>query len=520
MIIQHLNPIFLVLRQRNKKLLKYLSIFEKRVLFIALIIHLTCIWFSVGFHHPDEHYQLIEFANYKLGKTPLANLTWEYNAQMRPGLQAFMIYCLLKPYYSLGFSNPYHFALILRLISGLLAMFTAWQFHKVVLPHIKSIPLQKAHLLLSLLGWGLVYIHVRFSSENWSALAFTWAIIILWRNKKWHYWLFGLLMGLSFVFRFQAIFMIGGAGLWMLFIDRTKWENIGKVSAGFIVTFIVGLLCEYWLYGHWTISSWDYVHQNIVANKAAQYGIEPWYWYFEQIISQGLAPFSIVMLLSIPIIMIYKPKNILTWSMVFFLLAHVIVAHKEFRFLFPLYLFVPFWVVNSIEYLGLQLNKLETKKWYLIVKKTAWKAFWLANSIALLIIITKPAEGIIALNKVFYDKLEKETIIIYSKGSNPNINDYVLETAFYENPLLKSYCIDEVIDDTAALVDKNIWLFSEHAYPKDEFMFQYGGSFFDSTRSKVMWTNIPTWAYQFNFNNWLERSNTYTLYQLYSKPNP
>ena len=136
--------------------MKNLSLFEKRVLFIALIVHLICVWFSVGFHHPDEHFQLIEFANYKCGHTPLAKLPWEFPAQMRPGLQPLMVYVLLKPYYLLGFTDPYAFAMLLRFLSACMAMFTAWHFHKAIVGHIKSEFLQKVHFVLSFLGWGLV----------------------------------------------------------------------------------------------------------------------------------------------------------------------------------------------------------------------------------------------------------------------------------------------------------------------------------------------------------------------------
>ncbi|MCC6186717.1 MAG: hypothetical protein IT256_06155 [Chitinophagaceae bacterium] len=169
-----------------------LSVFEKRIIFIAILAHTICAWFSLGFHHPDEHYQLLEFANYKLGHTPLEKLPWEYPSEMRPGLQPLMVYLLLKPYYALGFTDPYSFATLLRFISAAMAFYTAWAFHQAIKGQIKTLFLQNVHLVLSLLGWGLVYLHVRFSSENWSAITFAWAIILLWRHTKWSYWLFGL----------------------------------------------------------------------------------------------------------------------------------------------------------------------------------------------------------------------------------------------------------------------------------------------------------------------------------------
>ena len=498
--------------------MKNLSVFEKRVLLIALIAHLICVWFSVGFHHPDEHFQLVEFANYKLGRTPYESLPWEFPAHMRPGLQPFIAYLFLKPYYALGFTDPYAFATMLRLMSASIALLTAWHFHKAILPQIKSAFLQKVHLVLSFLGWGLVYLHVRFSSENWSAIAITWAIIMLWRNNKRSYWLFGLLVGISFVFRFQSIFMIGAAGLWMLFVEKTPWSNILKVFAGFIAAFVLGLVFEHWLYGEWTISGWNYVYQNIIENKAAKYGVEPWYWYFVQIVVQGLAPFSIIMLLSIPVLLLYKPKHILTWMISLFLLAHIAVAHKEFRFLYPLAFFYPFLAVTTIEYLDEKVRNYHQSKWYRNFRNIGWKTFWIANGVALILMITKPSNDIIALNEVLLENLEKETIILYSYEFNPYVNGDTLGATFYANPLIKSYCIDEFMNDTLALKGKNVWLFSEHAYAKDEFMFQYAGPFFDSSRTKVIWTRLPTWTYQFNFNQWLERSNAYTIYQLYDKP--
>lgn len=495
--------------------MKHLSAFEKQVLFLALIAHLIAVWFSVGFHHPDEHFQIVEFANYKAGFTPAEKLPWEFAAEMRPGLQPFMAYILLKTYYAFGLHNPYSFSTILRLISALLALFTAFQFHRAIAPQIKSAYLQKVHFVLSVLGWGLVYLHVRFSSENYAAMAFAWALIALWRAGKYNYLWFGMLMGLSFVFRFQAIFMIGGAGLWMLFINKENWVNIVKVAAGFVAVFAIGLLFEYWLYGHWTMSSVAYVYQNIFENKAAAYGVEPWYWYFIQIFNQGIAPFSIVMLLSIPVMLFYKPRHVLTWAMIVFLLGHAIVAHKEFRFLFPLAFFFPFFAVCTLEFIGEKTKEFHHKKWFELSKNIFVKSFWIANGIALILMITKPSNDLIALNEILYKNIKKETIILYSHEFNPYVSgDTNLGATFYSNPLIKSHCIDDFMSDTNALSGKNVWIFSNYPYPKDEFIFQYAGSYFDSSRTTVLIRRLPVWTYQFNFNGWLERSNAYTIYKL------
>lgn len=495
--------------------MKQLPAFEKRILGFALLVHLIAAWFSIGFHHPDEHFQIIEFANYKLGRTPLDKLAWEFPAHMRPGLQPFMAYILLKPYYALGFDNPFHFAFLLRLISGLVSIFTAWQFHKAIVPQIRSEYLKKTHLILSVLGWGLVYLHVRFSSETWAAISFTWALLALWKQNKASYWLFGLWAGLSFIFRFQSCFLLAGAGLWMLFIEKSKWADLGKMVLAFIATFIVGLVFEYWLYDEFTVSGWNYVVENVVYNKAANFGTEPWYWYFGQIVQQSIPPFSIILLLSIPVMILYKPRHILTWSMVAFLLGHMVVAHKEHRFLFPLAFFAPYYVVVTISFFDEKLKSLHNSG--LWTRFVYWfrRAFWATNTVALAIMITKPANDIIALNQQLFKNLKQRTFVLYSYEFNPYINGDTCGATFYASPLISSHCIDDFINDTAMLQGKNVWLFSEHAYSRNEFMFQYGGSFFDSNRTKVIYTRLPTWLYPFNFNQWLERSNPYTVYQLF-----
>jgi hypothetical protein len=55
---------------------------------IGLLLILVAAVRSEGFHHPDEHFQVLEFAGAKLGLTPWSALAWEYRDQMRPWLQA------------------------------------------------------------------------------------------------------------------------------------------------------------------------------------------------------------------------------------------------------------------------------------------------------------------------------------------------------------------------------------------------------------------------------------------------
>ncbi|MEO6759288.1 MAG: hypothetical protein ABIO24_07520, partial [Saprospiraceae bacterium] len=53
----------------------------------GFLVYGVTAWFSAGYHHPDEHFQLLELANYKLGGTTAAELSWEFRDRIRPGLQ-------------------------------------------------------------------------------------------------------------------------------------------------------------------------------------------------------------------------------------------------------------------------------------------------------------------------------------------------------------------------------------------------------------------------------------------------
>jgi phosphatidylinositol glycan class B len=53
-------------------------------------------WLSQGYFHPDEYFQTVEFASYKLGVTAQAELPWEFAERMRPFLQPATYYALAR----------------------------------------------------------------------------------------------------------------------------------------------------------------------------------------------------------------------------------------------------------------------------------------------------------------------------------------------------------------------------------------------------------------------------------------
>src|ERR1700712_3368157 len=137
---------------------------------LGLLLTITTAYFSVGYHHPDEHYQVFEFANYKLGFSPASDLTWEFAAQCRPAFQPFFVFCLAKALLAIHLYNPFWVAFLVRLMMGILTWWLSCKLILFLLPTFKTEIGKKSYVWCSMFLWFIPYINVRFSSENIAGL--------------------------------------------------------------------------------------------------------------------------------------------------------------------------------------------------------------------------------------------------------------------------------------------------------------------------------------------------------------
>lgn len=61
--------------------------FQKNIKIAAFITFMITAFFSVGHLQSDEHFQVLKFAQYKLGKISANDLPWEFGEKMRPSIQ-------------------------------------------------------------------------------------------------------------------------------------------------------------------------------------------------------------------------------------------------------------------------------------------------------------------------------------------------------------------------------------------------------------------------------------------------
>jgi hypothetical protein len=73
----YIQKVKLVIRIQNSFIPGFMK-FERTVFLSAMLIYAISAWFSTGFYHGDEHFQIIEFACHKMGSVSQDQLAWEF----------------------------------------------------------------------------------------------------------------------------------------------------------------------------------------------------------------------------------------------------------------------------------------------------------------------------------------------------------------------------------------------------------------------------------------------------------
>lgn len=461
----------------------------------SLLSHVVAAWLSLGYHHADEHFQILEPLGWKLCLYSSKDFAWEFGEQIRPGLQVLMAWCVGKGLLAANIYNPFLLTAILRQLTGLFCWALTWLFYKNWRNSFTTTVQQKALLIFCSLLWFIPYLHVRFSSENWGGiLFFSGLYIILYGFKKSNkkvlkYLIGGLLMGLGFYIRFQMAFAIIGFIAWAFYSKQFTLKTFIALAIGGTFAAAIGAYADFWLYSDWVLTPFNYFYQNIVANVAASYGTSPFYAYITMFIEIAVPPISIVLLLWL-IFGMWKAKHqSYTWILIAFIVGHSFVAHKEFRFLFPMALLVPYILTKGVE-----LGKERLSKYGATTLKKWGVAFVIINLLLMSYSIVKPGSGreplLYSLYKFHKKNPDKEIAFIKKEPF-----DSGLKLNFYR------YC------DTCFCM----WNFTTPIDTKKElFLVTYdieSISHFKNSNIQLKFAKIPVVTDRFNLNEILQGTN-------------
>jgi phosphatidylinositol glycan class B len=130
-----------------------------------------------------------------------------------------------------------------------------------------------------------------------------------------------------------------GLGLfaWLVVIARVRIGGLAAFLGGGLVALLIGAWCDYWGYGAFVFPPLSYVDVNLVRGVAAhRFGREPVFAYLYLLPAQIFFAITLVVMVAMAAMWLRNPRHAVTWASLPFVLAHVAIAHKEARFLFPL----------------------------------------------------------------------------------------------------------------------------------------------------------------------------------------
>jgi phosphatidylinositol glycan class B len=486
----------------------------------AVAIAVASAWFNEGFFSHDEHFQILEFAWYKLGRTPADALAWEFHAHMRAGLQPWLAAGLFRGLQGLGVFTPFTAAFLLRLITGLLAVWVSLQIVLRALPTVRDPLLKRVLFLGALFLWFLPYTHGRFASENWGGLLFFAALCVvvhdfeqpLDRTTVLEAVLAGLLSSAAFYCRFQVGLAIAGAALWLVLVGRAPVRLLAAMAAAFALGCAANAVIDRWLYGEWVFTPYSYFYTNLVLGKAATFGTSPWWFYLEQLFMILVPPFSVLLVALLLASAWLCRRNVLVWAVLPFVVVQSAIGHKEPRFLIPMtYALVPI-IVLSADRLPAALRAGIDRFLNRRALRTAAWVFGVINVCALAVMTLKPSSETAVIYRQLYQESRRQPIVLYTASDLP----YTLAggaVGFYrpDNLTLMPFRDPAAMRTASVARPGRVYVFLQALEAPAWFTAE-------GLRCTPVARTLPLWAARHNVNNWTSRMYRWSVFSVATSP--
>jgi len=474
----------------------------------ALAILVITSFFSVGYHNHDEHFQILEFCNYKMGLSSANDLPWEFPSRIRPAVQPFIAYCFAQPLNTIGLYDPFVLAFLLRLMMAVLSWWAMCRLILMLLPDFNTQRGKNLFVLCSFFIWFVPYVSVRFSAENFAAVLFCFALSLLLQIDKntsgrhiGKLLLAGILLGFAWFSRVQLGFAYIGLLAWILFIRKWPFRTWFLLGLSTAVAIGLNVVIDYWLYAEWVFTPYNYFDVNILHDKAASFGETPFWGYFNLFIMNGVPPLSIVLLLLYFRGTWKQPLHLFSILCITFFLGHFLIGHKEMRFLYPLMFPFIYLVAVGIESL---IEKVPGKKVYNI----GFKILVFMNIGLLLYKAFTPAQETVSYYKFMYKKAKENKVTLLCIGESP-YTQVTLPVNFYKHKNLEIQVVDAPENLPAAIDniqnDRQTYLYNPRMIDM---------SILGDHSAERVYSSLPDWLLKFNFNNWQERTRIGTIYKV------
>ncbi len=294
--------------------------------------------------YPDEHFQILEPANWVING--FGWKSWEWYHGVRSWFVPSLYMPLLALLKILGIQGGPVSIYACRIFTSLFSCAALWQFW--ILLKQRGLGVLSQVVALGLLAFSGTMV-------VWSATTFTetWVFCALWiamptviRNlksndiKKWI--IAGALMGITFPMRIQALPWAGTLGI-LLLLTRKERKIFPFYILGFLIPVTLQGLLDWLTWGYPYYSSYKYIKVAVLGGVVDSNGVSPWYTYFSTIGNNlGIlfwCSFFVLMGLGFISRKIrwLKEDFWIVFPAVMLVASHMLIGHKEMRFVMPIY---------------------------------------------------------------------------------------------------------------------------------------------------------------------------------------
>jgi hypothetical protein len=252
----------------------------------------------------------------------------------------------------------------------------------------------------------------------------------------WKSMLVGFVLSLAFFFRFQMGFAMIGLGIWFLFVERASFSIIAGMVAGFLLGSALNVCLDSLYYGEFVFTPYNYWKTNIIDERALRKVKSVWNYVGILALVLAAPPLSVVLLFFTGRGLYKKFKDPYSLSVIFFLVLHSLVPHKEPRFLFPLFGILPvilgYGLRDYLDQLPAQVRKTDFSFGVRLLVLISV----VANTVLLVLSLFVPVAQHIAFSKKLNDYFDGDTAVTvvfyqrtpYETQSVRNVATYYLHS--------------------------------------------------------------------------------------------
>lgn len=502
---------------------------------IAAVFYLLSAVFSTTFVHPDQHFQTLEWADFKRTGTNEALLPWEYHYAIRPWIHPYLYFVLLNALDFVGITGPFNQDRVLRILTGAFGMWAVILFCRTIAWWLPLPGQKRTVAAVFALVWLFPNFFTRLSSETMATSFFLLSISALFLLRKdpiavevgdrmappftgrMTFSTEGLLLsaaclGLVFHFRYQMGPIMVALAFWMLVAARTPIWQMVQYCTMVLVVVALGIGVDFVGYGGYELAPWNNIKANVIDGVAASFGTSPWYYYF---VTPLTSPMGIALVVSLIWFWIKYPRNLLTLLTALFMLQHSLIGHKELRFILPilplaLAMFVFLLPAGWYGEKGTANPLRKRPVWLLIL---AWILI-VANFGGLIGQTLFPLKSEVAVHKFILSR-EPEHFEFYSFGASPylwvedHLGEYRIRMEFYRPEKVTHHIVENPAELEAAIAQHGPVYF---LFDKDDRIKASQWSNLETLCTPIYHSFGPLMK-QINFNDWQQWERQFSIFE-------